>query len=392
MKTFAVPIKTFCTVFLIPIYLFSQSLLTDSSATYSYKNEDFKLGMYEGTNIMPAEHLADGLEIAKEMRKMSKINIVVIGHSVPYTTFNGWNWANAKTSFNLAANTNFVCGSISAKMAWDWVNEYKGGTVKTVGGINAADVNVLAVQLTWAPFGGPDSYEKNTALSKKVDSMSHDLARLAQGAKKSFPNLKMILMQADPWQNNHEPYHAYHEWFFSRQVMLNQIKGDPSLSYKGADAKTVWIGMGGYWWKPNASSSYYTDCCHISAAGATYYREVWVKSLLEDPVVGYWLAKDPPIVNVENTLNSLSRVSKFHGTVTKTGVGAFFSLPNVSLVSIGLFSVDGQALIPMTERLCQAGPNSLLLNAGCPIAPGAYILRLNDGTTDYSLRVTTMDK
>jgi hypothetical protein len=116
---------------------------------------------------------------------------------------------------------------------------------------------------------GPDAYEKNTALSKKVDSMAHDLSRLAQNAKKNFKNLKMVLMEADPWQNNHEPYHVYHEWFFARQVMLNQIKGDTKvdLFYKGDNAKTVWIGLGGYMWKPNDNGSYYTDCCHISGTG-----------------------------------------------------------------------------------------------------------------------------
>jgi len=223
----------------LALYIGAQPLLTDTSATYEYKSEKFKLGLYEGTNDIPAEHLRKGLELAAEMRKMEKINIVPIGHSVPFTTFNGWNWGSAKSEFKLAANTNFANGSISAQMAWNWLTTIKNGG--KLANLNNSDVHVMVVQLTWAPFGGPDNYEKNTALSQKTDSMSHDFAKLATNAKKNYPNLKMILFQADPWQNNHEPYHAYHEWLFARQVVLDQI--NKASDYIGPSEDELWVGL-----------------------------------------------------------------------------------------------------------------------------------------------------
>jgi hypothetical protein len=161
-------ILTGCLVVSFSFSVFSRPLLSDASATYIYKNEIFKCGFYEGTNDMPTEHLADGLAIAKEMRSMLKINIVMIGHSVPMTTFSGWNWTDAvKTQFGLAANTNFKDASVAAKMAWDWINQFK-GTISSLGGLSAADIHVLCVQLTWAASGQvvipmlKKTYEKGT--------------------------------------------------------------------------------------------------------------------------------------------------------------------------------------------------------------------------------------
>jgi hypothetical protein len=380
-------IQSFCVVVSFSFMVFSQPLLTDASATYTYKNESFKCGLYEGTNDMPADHLADGKEIAKAMRSMSKINIVMIGHSVPQTTFNGWNWdSSVKTKYGLAANTNFVGANAPAVMAWDWINRIKSGGAQ--GGVAAADIHVLVVQLTWAPFGGPDSYEQNTALSKKIDSMSHDLSRLAQNAKKNFSNLKMILFEADPWQNNHEPYHAYHEWFFNRQVVLNQIKGDTKvdLSYKGDNAKTVWIGLGGYMWEAKSpSSSYYSDCCHITAAGATYYRDKWLKSLLENPVLSTWLLAT---VGVENTGMPFSIAPNFKTISSNKGIEVTFALPYSAQIGLGLLSTNGQVVVPMFEKTYAAGTNNVTLKAANILTPGAYIVQVNNGTSSQSHMMT----
>jgi hypothetical protein len=371
--------------------LYAQTPLTEASGTYSYKNQTFKLGLYEGTNTMPAEHLADGLEIAKSMRSLPKINIVIIGHSVPQTTFTGFNWATAKSQNNLAANTNFVSGAIAAKMAWDWVSEFK-GTYKTIGGLAAADIHVLVVQLTWAPFGGPDSYEMNTALQTKIDSMSHDLERLAQNAKKNLPNLKMILFEADPWQNNHEPYHAYHEWFFYRQPVLDQIKGGGAidLSYKGADAKAVWMDVGPYWWKANDNGSYYSDCCHLNSTGGAHFQDVWVKTLLQNPVANQWLSASPT-VNLGNTLAPDSRAPKMNSLVTRDGIKVLFTLPQPERLGLSLVSPNGEVVVPLFERTYLAGENSVLLQTGKPLAPGSYIVRLKSGSTTKS-QVMLVDK
>ncbi len=361
--------------------LYAQTPLTEASGAYSYKDQTFKLGLYDGTNTMPAEHLADGLEIAKSMRSLPKINIVVIGHSVPQTTFSGFNWATAKSQNNLAANTNFVSGAIAAKMAWDWINEFK-GTYKTIGGLAAADIHVLVIQLTWAPFGGPDSYEKNTALQTKIDSMSHDLERLAQNAKKNLPNLKMILLEGDPWQNNHEPYHSYHEWFFYRQPVLDQIKGGGAidLSYKGSNAKAAWMDVGPYWWKANDNGSYYSDCCHINSAGGAHFQDVWVKTLLQNPVANQWLAASPT-VNLENTLGSDSWAPKLNGLATRDGIKVLFTIPQSARLGLSLSLPNGKAVVPLFERTYLAGENSVLLQTESTLAPGSYIVRLKTGST-----------
>jgi hypothetical protein len=392
MKITLLSIKTLCLMVLLSILAFPASqtpLLTDASATYSYKNQTFKCGLYEGTNDMPAEHLQDGMEIANSMRSMSKINVTVIGHSVPQTTFQGWSWSSSvKSKYGLAANTNFANGAIAAVMAWDWIKSRINGTSTTaIGGFAPADIHILVVQLTWAPFMGPDSYEMNTPLQTKMDSMAHDFGRLAANAKKQFPNLKMILFEADPWQNNHEPYHAYHEWFFCRQVVMNQIKAaDPNLAYKGSSAKSVWIDLGGYWWMPNASSSYYTDCCHISGTGASYYQDVWLKALLKNPVLNAALSAN---VNVHNSFKLVSPDEAAINCMNlDQGIKVAFSLFRPSKVSMGLFSTNGQAIVPMSENSYASGNNSVVLKTAQPLNPGSYIVRFNSGTVTKSQKMT----
>ncbi|MCX7726359.1 MAG: hypothetical protein N2053_05875 [Chitinispirillaceae bacterium] len=382
--------KLYILIFILATFIvnvISQPLLTDASATYTYKNETFKLGLYEGTNEMPAEHLADGMEIAKEMRSMSKINIVAIGHSVPTNIFSGWNWSSAQSQFKLAPNTNFVSACAPAVMAWDWLNRIKNGD--RLGNLNNSDVHVLVVQLTWAPFMGPTDYEKNTPLSQKIDSMSNDFRRLAQNAKKNYPNLKMILFQADPWQNSHEPYHAYHEWFFARGVVLKQIKGDPELAYKGSNAKTVWIDIGGYFWYPNAPSSYYSDCCHITSAGATHYREKWITALLQyNPVISYWLLKEPP-VGIENKGHQFSYViPHIKGTLKNKGIEIVLTLADAAHINMGLFSLDGRTITPTYENNLPAGVSTIFLNTKNTISAGTYILNIDNGKAEKSIPFT----
>ncbi|MBN2038346.1 MAG: hypothetical protein JW768_16515 [Chitinispirillaceae bacterium] len=385
-----IAVQAFCCACVFSAALVAQPSLTDASATYTYKNQSFKCGLYDGTNDHPAEHLADGMEIARAMRSMSRINIVPIGHSVPTGLFSGWNWNSAKTQFGLAANTNLSNACAPAVMAWDWIKTRINGTsTQALGGIAPADIHVLVVQLTWAPFMGPDDYEKNTPLQSKIDSMSHDLARLAVNAKKQFANLKMILFEADPWQNDHEPYHAYHEWFFNRQVVLNQIKGsDPNLAYKGANAKTVWVDLGGYLWKANDNRSYYTDCCHLSSAGATHFREVWVTELLKNnPVVRHWLSAE---VGVEYMPKPVLPDLAIRCMNLDQGIEVAFSLFCPARVGLGLFTTSGQAVVPMFERIYTTGTNSVFLKPNNPLPPGAYIVRLHDGSMTQSRMVMTM--
>ncbi len=390
MKRKYFKIKAASVLIAFSLGLYSQPLLTDTSATYSYKNENFKCGLYEGTNKTPDEHLMKGLEVAKEMRKMSKINITVIGHSVPTNIFNGWNWNNAKSQFKLAANTNLSSACAGAVMAWDWLRNIRNG--QKLAGFNNSDVHVIFVQLTWAPFMGPDNYEKNTPLSQKIDSMSHDFGRLAKDAKKNYPNLKMMLFQADPWQNNHEPYHAYHEWFFARQVVLDQIR--KASDYTGPSVDELWIGIGGYFWYPNAPSQYYSDCCHITPTGAVHYQEKWIKGLIDyNPVVAHWLLENPPEITAVNSETlSLSSAGKFYGKIGTNGVEVVFSLVDAAKVGMGLFSIDGKAVVPMSERECRAGLNSIQLNTGKQLTAGTYILRIDDGAVSRSVSLATSGK
>jgi hypothetical protein len=190
-------------------------------------------------------------------------------------------------------------------------------------------------------------------------------------------------MQADPWQNNHEPYHAYHEWFFARQVVLDQI--NKANDYIGPSVDDVWIGLGGYWWQPNANGSYYTDCCHISGSGATFYRQKWIEGLLKyNPVVSAWLLADPPVA-VNDANPSMVPVSKFQTRVNSSGAVVSFSLAEAANISMGLYTVNGRAVVPMSEKSCNTGYNSISLTPGNSLSPGAYIIRLNDGSGVQSM-------
>lgn len=367
-------ISTLTAIICCSVALISQPLLTDEDAVYEYKGEVFNCGLYDGTNEIPAEHFEAGMEIAREMREMPRINIVAIGHSVPTNIFNSWNWNNARSQFNLADNTRFSSACAGAVMAWDWVSTMK-GNVSSLGGVSASEVHVLVVQVTWAPFFGPDNDQKNLTLTAKFEKYKKDLYEIVQGAEKNFPNLKMILLQADPWQNDHEPYHAYHEWLISRHVVMEQINGVAEVSYNGDNPKTAWMSLGGYFWYPNAPRSYYMDCCHITGNGPAHFQEEWIKGLLEyNPVVSYWLSAIP--VELKNIPASFSATNDFQSFVKGNSVEVVFSLANATQISVGLFSIDGRCIIPMAKKGCRAGINSIPLIAKNNLAPGAYIVRV----------------
>jgi hypothetical protein len=368
----------------------SYVLMTDTNGSYTYMSENIKMGLYEGSNVPSAEHFAAGMAIAKEMRNMDKINIVTIGHSVPWSIFNGWTWSSAVTQFKLNPKTNFKDGSGPAVMASNWVSTMK-GTCNSLGGIAAADIHVLVVQVTWAPPMAPDQYQKSTKISEKCTHFRPDLLAIVQGARKNFKNLKMILMQSDCWENSHEPWHAYHEWIINRALVLDQIDGAADLDYSGASPKTAYMLMGGYIWEPNASRSYYSDEVHCNATGAAYYREKWVKSLLAiNPIVSYWLAAANP-TEVENYGKPLTLAPTFKTMSGNRGIEVEFALPYSSQIGLSLLSANGQAVVPMFEKTYEKGQNSVMLKSASALTPGAYIVRLSNGSMTQS-HMTTIAK
>ncbi len=364
--------------------------ITEADKSYTCENgQTVKLGLYEGTNEHPAEHLGKGLEIAAEMREMDEINVTVLGHSVPTGIFSDFDISKVRgDSINPAVN--FNSGAVWGRLPKNgWYDRLKNG--ETLGDFPNDQLHVICFQFTWAPFNGPTDYQKNTGIRDKIQNYTknadgENLYDMVQFCKMNYPNLKMILVQSDPWQNWHEPHHAYEEALIYRQLILDQINGEPELAFEGDNAKAAYIDHGGYgMWDPDHHpESYYRDCCHVTESGASAYQKSWLQSIMHVDAVRAWMAREPvgmqtrqrrrdaaPMIDV--AVNG-ARIP----TVTLTG-------PNLSDPAISLFSLDGAVSTPLEHVRGESG--RITVRAAKSLANGIYMLRINDNGSSRSIPV-----
>lgn len=220
-------------------------------------------GLYpNGSNIMPADHDADGLAFANAIQPLDangdpdpngKYGIISIGMSVTATNFALFTQdATADPSVN--QNLVFVPGAqprITADLwanptfpAWGEIFQY----FLPQSGVTANQVVAAWVESVLSDPTG--------TFPSDMTKLQADLETTAQLLHTNFPNLTLAFFSpreygaySTPRRGDPEPY-SYETGFAVRGMIEDQMNGAPGLNYNPANGPVMapWVGWGPYLW------------------------------------------------------------------------------------------------------------------------------------------------
>ena len=220
-------------------------------------------GLYpNGSNIMPADHDADGLAFANAIQPLDangnpdpngKYAIISIGMSVTATNFALFTQdASADPSVN--RNLVFVPGAQPRVTADLWANP----TFPAWGEIFQYFLPQSGVTANQVVAAWVESVLSGTTgtFPSDMTKLQADLETTAQLLHTNFPNLTLALFSpreygaySAPRRGDPEPY-SYESGFAVRGMIEDQMNGAPGMNYNLANGPVMapWVGWGPYLW------------------------------------------------------------------------------------------------------------------------------------------------
>ncbi|MFQ5706821.1 MAG: T9SS type A sorting domain-containing protein [bacterium] len=239
--------------------------LTDLG-TGKYKGQ-YEGGLYPGgSNVCPQEHLNAGLAIAKEVQPLNasgqpdpngKIVMISIGMSNTQQEFEPF-IEKALAEPELNPKLVIVNGARSGQHVGKWQNPAATGWGFLADAIAKAGVTAEQVQVAWIKLAsrsdvGPQTFpEHATALQDGVKAT-------VQNLKDKYPNTRIAYLSSRIYAGyatiplSPEPF-AYEGGFSMKWLIEEQINGDSSLVYDGANPRAPWLAWGPYLWADGLGS------------------------------------------------------------------------------------------------------------------------------------------
>jgi hypothetical protein len=288
--------------------------------------------LYDGSNVPPSDHDADGRIAAAQIRPLNskghpsaKGKIVVVGIGMSNWTIELCTGAPSRSqcnqqSFMSLASSNLLVNkqslvivdcAIPRQVAKTWVDDTSlnySACQNTLEGLGLTESQVQVVLYKDANASPKQSLTSTTACSTDftTDACVYEryLGETARYLKKRYRNIQQIFLHsriyagyAEPGSLNPEPF-AYEygfstKWFINAQIsqirsgVVDPVAGD--LSYHVAP----WISWGPYFWASGGTtrqdgltwipSDYKPDMTHPAASGASKVAHLMLQFYLDSP-------------------------------------------------------------------------------------------------------------
>ncbi len=277
--------------------------------------EGFEGGLYPGGDWEPpATHKAAGWTAAGSVvprrsdgsadAANGKIGFVSIGMSNASMEFDNFVTLSRSTP-GINPHLVMVDGAQSTRVADQWAAPASSAWTVLRQRVLAAGLAQLQVQAIWIKQaeGDPASFGEFPA---HAEILQQDLTRIVLIAKAQFPNLRVVYFAsrtraytAIPGSLNPEPY-AYESAFAVKWLIEDQIAGDPTLRFTGANPPAPWLAWGPYLWADGENprsdgflwncSDVIEDFVHPSFAGQDKIAAELMSFFLNDPIAARWFA------------------------------------------------------------------------------------------------------
>ena len=285
--------------------------LTDfGNATY----RGFQGGLYSnGSNYRPKAHNAAGLALAKGIKPLNSEGkrdeksgtIVWLSIGMSNTTqetqafllrMQTFPAKNPKLTLVDGAVGGEDINRINDSSASYWRAVYKR--------LSAVNLSPLQVQVIW--FKEAEKRPTDTAFATYPDALKMKYKEVMQILKAKFPNLKLVYLSSRIYagyaktKQNPEPFAWYTGWTVKR-LIEDQIKGDATLNYSGANPSAAWLSWGPYLWANGTTprsdgltwvpADYQADGTHPSVAGRQKVAEMLLHFFSNDDTAKPWFLK-----------------------------------------------------------------------------------------------------
>lgn len=422
---------------LLAVALFAILSVTNSLAQNCAKTSvgflplnDLGTGMYKGyqgglypngLNTRPSTHNAAGLTLASQIQpldtlgkgepKNGKIVLLTIGMS---------NTSNESSAFLPMADTFklknpnvvLVNGAQGGQTAQIIMNPTANFWTVILQRLRQQRVHENQVQAIW--FKEANASPTDSAFPNYANTLRTQFKTIMTIMKNKYPNLKLCYLSNRIYGGyassnlNPEPY-AYHSAWSVKWVIEDQVKGDTSLTYTGANAKSPWLAWGPNLWADGLTprsdglvwkcpDDFTSDGTHPSQTGSIKVARLLLDFFSHDETTASWfnrststgIKEETPTAsafvlqqNFPNPFSSSTTIEvRFENDdlrITRNADSQLKSrITNLkSQITLRVFDLLGREVLDLTE---QARTNSTIVVRASELpAPGMYFYRLSEG-------------
>lgn len=275
----------------------------------------FTGGLYDnGSNARPATHNSAGLTLAYSIVPLNSAGnadqsngkIVWMSIGMSHTTMQTQAFFLLTDTFaNLNRRLTLIDGAEGGQ-AIDDINDANAPYWAYVNStLSAKNISPAQVQVIW--FKEAEKNPTDTSFITYPDALKVRFNSVMHLLKSKFSNLKMVYLSDRMYAGyatstlNPEPYAWYSGWTI-KKLIADQINGDASLKYSGANASVAWLAWGPYCWANGAMprsdgltyvpADYVTsDFTHPSYQGRLKVARLMLQFFSTDPTCTPWFLK-----------------------------------------------------------------------------------------------------
>jgi len=360
--------------------------------------QSYQGGLYPGgSNVIPAPHKAGGLVAAAQIRALNqsgnvdlangKIGLISIGPSFATMEFSAFQFIVAQDP-TVNPKLVLVDGAQSGMSAEQFADTTDNVWNVIAQRLSAANVTWQQVQVAWVKSVNTIH---NAGFPADQTELADDLAQIARNLKVKFPNFKLAYFSSRSYggYGNNEPY-PYETGFAVKWLIEQQINGDTTLAFTGANAQAPWMAWGPYLWADGTTprqdslfwecDDYQNDGVHPSLSGRMKVARMLLTFFKTEPTASSWFLRNP-----STAVEAIQHFSPSGFTLEQNYPNPFnpstvisFHLPVSSYVTLKVFDVTGREVARLVEGEMNAGEHEITFKA-TNLPSGIYFVKFSSG-------------
>lgn len=364
-------------------------------------------GLYpNGSNYMPASHKADGLSLASQVECLdANGNADPVNGKMVWLSIGLSNTTQESQVFIPMANAftgknpklTLVDGAVGSHSVRSWANpadpKYAAWDTVSLRLANAG-VSAKQVQVIWFKHANSSG---GVPVQEYYDSLVVQFKRVMNEIKTRFPNVKLCYVSSRIYAGyatgtlNPEPYSYWTGWA-DKQIIEDQINGDPQLAYSGSSARSPWLAWGPYLWADGTTprsdgltwlcpTDFQNDGTHPSPAGEQKVANLLLNFFKTDSTATPWFLGTGCVATSIEESSHLSTTLQVSPNPSNGDLTIGIPHPIQGTATIVLYNSLGQQCYSATADL-SSGKKDLHLHDR-NFSDGLYFLSVTGGERTY---------
>ncbi len=376
--------------------------------------QGYQGGLYPGgSNGLPIAHKAAGLAAAAQVRPLDqsgnvdltngKIALISIGPSFATMEFSAFQFL-AGQDVSINPKLVLVDGAQSGQSAEQFADTSDNVWNVIAQRLSNANVTSKQVQVAWVKSVNA---VHTAGFPADQTKLTGDLATISRNLKAKFPNIKLAYFSSRSYggYGGSEPY-PYETGFAVKWLIENQITGDTTLAFGGANPKAPWLVWGPYFWADGTTprqdslvwecSDFQDDGTHPSLFGRAKVARLLLTFFKTDSTTSLWFLRNPP-TSVEANRHDSPRafaLEQNYPNPFNPATTIRYVLERDDEVRLVIYNALGKTVRTLVHGHQPAGEHTVVWDGrndlGQPVASGSYFYQLKVGNTFSTKRMLVL--